>query len=242
MIIYPAIDLKEGKCVRLKQGDFNQTTVYSQDPQTVAQQFKEAGAQWLHVVDLDGAKNRKLSQVELVADIAKIFDGNLQVGGGVRTAEDIERLQAAGAKRVILGSICVSSPETVVEWLDKFGVDALVLALDFRIREGQPYLTTSGWQEESQVQLWDIIQKTPLAKHVLCTDISLDGMQQGPNFACYQAFVLRYPHIHLQASGGIRHVEDIKQLTRLGVKGGIIGKALYEGALNLKEALGTSTC
>lgn len=237
MIIYPAIDLKAGKCVRLKQGDFDQTTIYSQDPQAMAKQFKDAGATWLHVVDLDGAKNRTLSQVALVADIAQAFDGNLQVGGGVRTIEDIEKLQAAGVKRVILGSICISSPETVVTWLEKFGVDALVLALDFRTRDNQPYLTTSGWQEESQVQLWDILQKIPNAKHVLCTDISLDGMQQGPNFDCYQAFIRRYPQIHLQASGGIRHIEDVKQLAALGAHGSIIGKALYEGTLNLKEAL-----
>ncbi|MDF3055027.1 MAG: hisA [Gammaproteobacteria bacterium] len=237
MIIYPAIDLQAGQCVRLKQGDFDQTTVYSKDPQTIAKQFKAAGAQWLHVVDLDGAKNRTLSQVDLIADIAKAFDGNIQVGGGIRTTEDIERLRAVGVKRVIIGSICVTSPEAVATWIDKFGADALVLALDFRMRDGQPYLTTAGWQEESQVQLWDIIEKIPHAKHVLCTDISLDGMQQGPNFECYKTFIGHYPHIHLQASGGIRHIDDIKQLAMLGARGGIIGKALYEGTLNLKEAL-----
>lgn len=237
MIIYPAIDLKDGQCVRLKQGDFNQTTIYSQSPQVVAEQFKQEGAQWLHVVDLDGAKNRAISQLDLITDITKIFDGNVQVGGGVRTSDDIEKLLSAGVKRIILGSICVSSPDTVTLWLNKFRPENLVLALDFRIKDNEPVLATAGWQENSHTSLWEIMEKIPMAMHILCTDISLDGMQQGPNIKFYEDFLEHYPHIHLQASGGIRNTDDIKQLDALGAHGAIIGKALYEGNLTLKEAL-----
>jgi phosphoribosylformimino-5-aminoimidazole carboxamide ribotide isomerase len=237
MIIYPAIDLRKGKCVRLKQGDFNQTTVYNEDPQEMAKTFKQAGAKWLHVVDLDGAKNCAVTQIDLIARVAKAFDGNMQVGGGVRTTHDIEKLLSAGASRIIVGSICVASPKTVAAWIEQFGPEKLVLALDFRITDNEPHLTEAGWQKDSHKTLWDIIEKIPAAKHILCTDISLDGMEQGPNFDCYQRIVERHPEIHLQASGGIHNTDDIKQLRQIGATGSIIGKALYEGHLNLQEAL-----
>ena len=238
MIIYPAIDLMGGKIVRLKQGRFDDSTIYSDDPAQALRSFADAGANWAHVVDLDGARAGAPVQHERIAALARSAPVKLQVAGGFRSTEHLARMLDAGVARVVIGSLAVKQPEKVRAWIDEFGPDRITLSLDVRLTGGEPKVAVSGWTEDSGRSLWDIAALYPAARHFLVTDIGLDGMLQGPNVALYQQIADRLPGAEVQASGGVSSLED---LLRLPTAGAIIGKALWEGRISLEEALGLAS-
>lgn len=240
MIIYPAIDLQNGKCVRLYQGDFEKRTHYDIDPILMAKQFQQEGATWLHIIDLDAAKDPIYSQAILIKTINEKTNLHIQTGGGIRTEEQIETLLASGIKRVIIGSQAVKSPEFVKTWFKKFGGDQLVLAVDVKCDEqGDAYVATDGWQSISDSLLTNIIQqfRDVGLKHILCTDIQCDGTLQGPNIELYKRLLQQYPDLEIQASGGVSSLEDLKLLANANLPGAIVGRALYEKRFTLSEAI-----
>lgn len=239
-MIIPAIDLIQGKTVRLYQGSYDKTTEYQQTPLQLRDLYAEAGAGILHLVDLTGAKNAADRQLELLTSLMKNAPLPVQVGGGVRTAADVEQLLAAGASRVVVGSVAIREPETVQGWLRTYGGDKIVLALDVSINaQGDKTLPSHGWIEESTITLEQVLDGfiAAGAKHVLCTDISKDGTLQGPNVALYAELVQKYPQIQWQASGGVGSLADIKALKPTGVAGVILGRALLEGKFTAQEAI-----
>ncbi|MEM6513384.1 MAG: 1-(5-phosphoribosyl)-5-[(5-phosphoribosylamino)methylideneamino]imidazole-4-carboxamide isomerase [Pseudomonadota bacterium] len=238
MKIIPAIDLKDGCCVRLFKGDFDQTTEYSNNPLDVAQRFSALNVQHLHVVDLDGARTGEQSNEAIVADITAATPLSVQIGGGIRTADTVSRWLNAGVARCVVGSVAIQSPDTVKGWMDRFGAEHIVLALDVRIDEtGQPLLTTHGWTQTSDLTLWNCLDRYLDAglKHVLCTDVSRDGAMAGPNVALYNDVLDRYPELRLQASGGVRHIEDLIDLREHGIPAAITGKAMLDGKITAQE-------
>jgi phosphoribosylformimino-5-aminoimidazole carboxamide ribotide isomerase len=240
MIIYPAIDLRGGKCVRLWQGDYAQETVYSSDPFLVAKKFAAEGANWLHLVDLDAAKNPNQSQSSLIAQLIKTCELQVQIGGGIRTKEQVQKLLALGAARVVIGSMAVNNPKEVTKWLKLFGSEKLVLSLDIIYDENkQPMLTTDAWQNVTKQGLFELIAYYQPAslQHILCTNIMLDGTLNGPDYFLYEEILKRFPRLNFQASGGIRSLSDIKLLQEKGLSGAIIGRALYENKITLPEVL-----
>jgi phosphoribosylformimino-5-aminoimidazole carboxamide ribotide isomerase len=239
-VIIPAIDLIQGKTVRLYQGSYDKTTEYEQTPLQLRDLYAKAGAGILHLVDLTGAKNAADRQLELLTSLMKNAPLPVQVGGGVRTAADVEQLLAAGASRVVVGSVAIREPETVQNWLRSYGGDKIVLALDVSINaKGDKTLPSHGWIEESTITLEQVLDGfiAAGAKHVLCTDISKDGTLQGPNVALYAELVQKYPQIQWQASGGVGSLTDIKALKPTGVAGVILGRALLEGKFTAEEAI-----
>lgn len=239
-MIIPAIDLIQGKTVRLYQGSYDKTTEYEQTPLQLRDLYAEAGAGILHLVDLTGAKNAADRQLELLTSLMKNAPLPVQVGGGVRTAADVEQLLAAGASRVVVGSVAIREPETVQSWLRTYGGDKIVLALDVAINaKGDKTLPSHGWIEESTITLEQVLDGfiAAGAKHVLCTDISKDGTLQGPNVALYAELTQKYPQIQWQASGGVGSLADIKALKPTGVAGVILGRALLEGKFTAEEAI-----
>jgi phosphoribosylformimino-5-aminoimidazole carboxamide ribotide isomerase len=239
-VIIPAIDLIQGKTVRLYQGSYDKTTEYQQTPLQLRDLYAEAGAGILHLVDLTGAKNAADRQLELLTSLMKNAPLPVQVGGGVRTAADVEQLLAAGASRVVVGSVAIREPETVQGWLRTYGGEKIVLALDVSINaQGDKTLPSHGWIEESTITLEQVLDGfiAAGAKHVLCTDISKDGTLQGPNVALYAELVQKYPQIQWQASGGVGSLADIKALKPTGVAGVILGRALLEGKFTAQEAI-----
>ncbi len=237
MQIIPSIDIKNGQCVRLKQGDFQQVSVYNQAPEKIAKNFHDAGAEILHVVDLDGAKNGKLTQIEAIRAIRANFQGIIQLGGGIRTREDCEILQKIGINRMVIGSLAIKNPNLCQAWLKEYGAEKIVLALDFNIRDNYPLVAVSGWQSATDISVWQVCADFPNIKHVLATDIGKDGMQVGPNFGFYQELLAKFPKIAIQASGGVSNYQDLKQLQAMGLSGAIIGKALHEAKITLSEAI-----
>jgi phosphoribosylformimino-5-aminoimidazole carboxamide ribotide isomerase len=234
MIVYPAMDLMGGACVRLAQGRFEDSTTYSAEPAEALASFAEQGAEWAHVVDLDGARAKEPRQHDLLAELARGAPLKLQVAGGFRTAEQIQRMLDAGVGRVVIGSLAVQQPELVQDFFERFGGEKITLAIDVNIVDAQPMVATHGWTETSTQTLWDIAALYPDARHLLVTDISRDGMLTGPNFDLLAETVERLPHLRVQASGGISGIDDLPRLTTSGV---IIGKALWEGRIDLKEAV-----
>lgn len=240
MIIYPAIDLRGGRVVRLTEGRFDQEKSYSDAPLAVARGFAADGATWLHVVDLDGARDPAMRQNSLVARLARDSGLRVQTGGGIRAAAQVEVLFAAGAERVIVGSLAVTKPALVATWLERFGSERIVLALDGRADASGAYrLATAGWQETSKLTIADLIVRfLPHGlRHVLCTDIGRDGKLTGPNTALYTELRTRFPAIQLQASGGVSSLADLQQLKKTHLAGAIVGRALYENKFALSEAL-----
>jgi phosphoribosylformimino-5-aminoimidazole carboxamide ribotide isomerase len=234
MILYPAMDLMGGQCVRLAQGRFDDATVYSSDPVKALRGFAAAGASWAHVVDLDGAKAGAPRQHDLIARLAGKVPLELQVAGGFREAGQIARMLDAGVGRVVIGSLAVKDPDLVNRFLDEFGGDRITLALDVNIVDGVPMVSTSGWTKTSTQSLWDVAALYPDARHLLVTDISRDGMMTGPNVELLGEVVERIPHMDVQASGGVSSLDDLRVLPTAGV---IVGKALWEGRIRLEEAL-----
>lgn len=234
MIIYPAIDLMGGRVVRLRQGRFDEATIYSQQPEAALCTFAEAGAEWAHIVDLDGAQAGEPKQHELISRLACLTGLKLQVGGGFRTRDHLQLMLEAGVDRIVIGSLAVTDPGLVNRWIDEFGPDRLVLSLDFRMIEDRPVLALLGWTENSASSLWEVASLFPGARHLLLTDIGRDGMLNGPNFSLLDEAVERMPDRRIQASGGISSIADLE---RLRTDGAIIGKALWEGRFTLNEAL-----
>lgn len=239
-MIIPALDLIDGKVVRLHQGDYGQQRDYGNDPLPRLQDYQQQGGEVLHLVDLTGAKDPAARQIPLLRKLLAGVSVPVQVGGGIRSEDDVAALIEAGASRVVIGSTAVRQPDVVKQWFTRFGADALVLALDVRIAaDGSKNIAVSGWQEDSGVTLEQIVDKfLPYGlKHVLCTDISRDGTLSGSNVSLYQEVCARYPQVAFQSSGGIGSLEDIAALRGSGVKGVIVGRALLEGKFTVKEAI-----
>lgn len=239
-MIIPAIDLINGKVVRLYQGDYGQKTEYTASAQERFDLYVAAGATQLHLVDLDGAKDASQRQLTVIRELLKNTRAPVQIGGGVRSEQDVKDLLDAGANRVVVGSTAVKSPELVMGWMEKYGADKIVLALDVNIdADGRRKIAVAGWQQDSGVTIEDLIERFLPAglTHVLCTDISRDGTLQGSNVALYQSLAAQYPQVSFQASGGIGGIADIEALKGSGVGGVILGRSLLEGKFTAEEAI-----
>ena len=230
--LVPAIDLRGGKCVRLYQGRFDAETVYDDDPSRVLARYRELGARYVHVVDLDGARAGSQANRPAIEHLAHHYgDVRVQVGGGIRTREVAASLLELGVARVVVGSVAVLRPAEVQRWMGEFGPDRIVLAFDVRLDEGgTPRLTTHGWESQTDSSLWDVLADylPHGATHVLCTDVARDGALTGPNQELYTAAVRRFPGIQWQASGGVSTGADLRELATTGVAAVISGRALLE--------------
>ncbi|MEY0337278.1 1-(5-phosphoribosyl)-5-[(5-phosphoribosylamino)methylideneamino]imidazole-4-carboxamide isomerase [Providencia stuartii] len=239
-MIIPALDLIDGNVVRLHQGDYAKQTAYGNDPLPRLQQYEQEGAKLLHLVDLTGAKDPQKRQIFLLKKLLAGVCVPVQVGGGIRTEEDVKALLDAGATRVVIGSTAVKQPELVKTWFERYGGEAIVLALDVRInQQGVKEIAISGWQENSNLSLEQAIEMyQPYGlKHVLCTDISKDGTLAGSNVNLYREISQKYPDIAFQASGGIGSLADIAAIPSSGAAGVIVGRALLEGKFTVAEAI-----
>jgi phosphoribosylformimino-5-aminoimidazole carboxamide ribotide isomerase len=238
MELIPAIDLKEGRCVRLFKGDFDAETVYSNDPADVLERYRSLGALRVHVVDLDGARDGTQANRQIIMELAKQRRVRLQVGGGLRNFDRVKELLDAGVDRAVIGSVAVTSPELVGDWMSRVDPRRIVLAFDVRLDDsGAPMLTTHGWQRTSTIILWDAVEqflRFGLA-HVLCTDISRDGALTGPNVELYAEAVRKFPQVQWQASGGVANGQDLKALRESGVTAVISGKAMLENRISPEE-------
>jgi len=238
MNILPAIDLRNGQCVRLYQGDFAQQTNYPQDPVELAQEYESMGIDALHIVDLDGARSGQQQNQDIIRKIIESSTLNVQLGGGIRTDAQIESWFDCGLARVVIGSLAVTEPSRVRDWLATYGPERMVLALDVNVNPaGVPYLATHGWRQAQDMTLWHCLADYQSAgvKHVLCTDISRDGAMTGPNLDLYQDLVNRCPDILFQASGGIRNIDDLRALQKIGAQSAISGRALLDGNITAQE-------
>ncbi len=239
-MIFPAIDLMDGGCVRLLKGDFTQRTNYATNPISMAQSFADAGAEWLHIVDLDGAKNQIAEQSKLIIEIAKAANIKVQTGGGLRNIKQVKALLDGGIQRVVIGSLAVKNPALIKRWMAELGPEKIVLAIDVIMdSEGTPRPTTHGWTKVSKQSLWQVIDEFLGAdlQTILVTDIAKDGALQGSNIALYETIMRRYPKLDLISSGGVGSLDDVRALKAVGPAGIIIGKALYENKFTLREAL-----
>lgn len=239
-IVYPALDIREGRVVRLLQGDYAQQTTYGDDPLPRAQAFAASGASWMHLVDLDAARAGGYTLAPLLSSIAAQTGLQVQTGGGVRSRDDVARILDAGATRVVVGSVSVREPDTVIGWLREFGSERLTIALDARQAEdGRWLLPVHGWTETAEDTLDVLAQRYAEAgmRHLLCTDIARDGMLSGPNIDLYQHLARLLPGVAVQASGGVRDADDVAQAKAVGCGGAILGKALLEGRMTLEGAL-----
>jgi phosphoribosylformimino-5-aminoimidazole carboxamide ribotide isomerase len=233
MRLIPAIDIIDGQCVRLSQGSYATKKVYENNPVEVAKRFEDSGIKYLHLVDLDGAKKGQITNWKVLESVANETSLTIDFGGGIKTDEDIAIAFNAGAAQITCGSIAVKNPQQVLDWISKYGADKLILGADVKDR----MIATGGWIETSAIQLDDHI--ATYLKHgiksVICTDIATDGMLQGPNLNLYQELLTSFPQLKLIASGGVSSVEDLKNLKEAGLFGAIIGKAIYENKISLKE-------
>jgi phosphoribosylformimino-5-aminoimidazole carboxamide ribotide isomerase len=233
MRIIPAIDIIDGKCVRLTQGDYAQKKIYNENPLEVARSFEAAGLTHLHLVDLDGAKRGQVVNWQVIESITSQTSLHVDFGGGIKTTEEIERLIKLGVAQVNLGSIAVKQPEKITEWLKQFGPDRIILSADVK----NEMISINGWQQDSSINiisfLRDYIQRG--IAHVTCTDISTDGMLSGPNVELYKVLLLSFPQLHVIASGGVSKIDDLQELKSIGVDGVIVGKAIYEGKISLEQ-------
>jgi phosphoribosylformimino-5-aminoimidazole carboxamide ribotide isomerase len=233
MRIIPAIDIIEGKCVRLTQGDYAQKKIYNENPLDVARSFEQAGLTHLHLVDLDGARSGKVVNWDVIESIVSGTQLRVDFGGGIKTTGEIERLLNFGVRRVNLGSIAVKEPAKITEWLEQFGVRKIILSADVK----NEMISIDGWQYDSTINivtfLRDYIQRG--IEHVTCTDISTDGMLSGPNIELYKKVLLSFPQLNLIASGGVSTMDDLYELQSIGVDGVIVGKAIYEGKITLEQ-------
>jgi phosphoribosylformimino-5-aminoimidazole carboxamide ribotide isomerase len=232
MILYPAIDIRKGKCVRLTQGRYDDITVFSDDPVKIAEQFQKEGAKYIHAVDLDGARGDGTNR-ELIGQIARKSGIPVQTGGGIRTLDDMEALLSLGVERVILGTIAVKDPGLVAQAVQQYGRR---IAVGIDAKDG--YAAIEGWEKVSGIKAVDFAKdmESMGVKTIIYTDIATDGMLSGPNLKAMQEMVSRV-NLDIIASGGVSSIQDLFGLKNIGVHGAIIGKALYTGAVNLKEAL-----
>ena len=233
MRIIPAIDIIDGKCVRLSKGDYSTKKIYSENPLEVAKQFEAHGIKYLHLVDLDGAKSKHIVNHKILEEIASNTTLKVDFGGGLKTSNDLRIAFECGANQVTGGSIAVKNPETFNDWLQTFGSEKIILGADAKDQK----VAISGWMEDSALELIPFVQKYLEAgiSYVICTDISKDGMLQGPSFDLYQQIIAETKIVKLIASGGISTFEELPKLAEIGCEGVIIGKAIYENRINLKE-------
>lgn len=231
--LIPAIDIIDGKCVRLTQGDYSSQKVYNENPVEVAREFADYGIRRLHIVDLDGAKSQHVVNLQVVEQIRSATDLVIDFGGGVKSDADLQKAFDAGADMVTIGSLAVKQPETFLRWLDIFGASRIILGAD--VRNG--LISINGWQEEDGEQLIPFVLKyvEKGVVQVLCTDISKDGMLQGPAIELYRQVLSSFPDLHLIASGGVSSIDDIKALDEAGVPAVVFGKAIYEGKIKLSD-------
>ena len=234
MKVIPAIDIKNGKCVRLMRGDFSKSTIYEISPLNQAKIFENAGFNLLHIVDLDGAETGKQLNHEIIKEILKISDISIQVGGGIRSIEKIENILKMGVSRVIVGT-AIFNGDFLIDLEKNFESKQIVLALDFKIKKQIPTIFTHGWQDNSNISLHDFLSNHLFFKNILATDISLDGAMEGPNFEVYKEILELFPAINLIASGGIRSLEDLNKLKALNLKEAVVGKAIYEKNISLVD-------
>lgn len=231
--LIPAIDIIDGKCVRLTKGDYDTKKVYNEDPVSVAKEFEQYGIKRLHVVDLDGARSKHIVNDSVLRRITEATSLTVDFGGGIKTNEDIEKAFDAGASMVTIGSIAVTNPELSFEWMERYGAEHIVLGAD--VRNGK--ISINGWKEDSTEDLIPFLKKylDKGIRNVLCTEISKDGMLQGPAIELYKQVMKAYPTCHLIASGGVSCKEDIKELEAAGIPAVVFGKAIYEGRIKLEE-------
>ena len=233
--IIPAIDIIKGKCVRLSQGDYNKCVVYNTDPLETAKQLEDCGIKMLHLVDLDGAKMSRPKNLSVLEKIVGYTSLDIQFGGGIKGKESVDEALEAGATRVICGSTACTKPELFIEWMKFYGHDRLVFGAD--LKNGQPAIR--GWLEEGSITIEKLLDQFTSngLKHTIITDISKDGMLQGPAFGLYSELKSGYPELNIIASGGVSCVDDIRSLEAVGVKEVIVGKAIYEGKITLNDLL-----
>lgn len=233
MRIIPAIDIIEGKCVRLTQGDYGQKTIYNEDPLEVAKEFEDAGLKYLHLVDLDGAKAKHIVNWKVLEKLANQTSLNIDFGGGIKSDKDIQIAFECGAKQITGGSIAAQNRELFLSWLGQYGAQKIILGAD--AKDGK--IAVSGWQEDTNLQVIDFIGEYQQAgiEYVICTDIAKDGMLQGPSLDLYKKILEECQGIKLIASGGVSNMKDVEQLAELGMEGCIIGKAIYENKITIKE-------
>ena len=231
--IIPAIDIINGQCVRLTEGDFSQQKTYDSNPVEVAKRFEAQGITHLHLVDLDGARARKPVNLAILEAIAAATKLNIDFGGGIQSQESIEQAFSAGAKQITAGSIAVREPETVIKWLEKYGTDRIIVGADFRDNT----ISINAWADQSEVTLTDFVSDflEKGASTFICTDVSKDGKLQGPATATYANLVKDYPGAKIIASGGVTTMQDVAELEAAGLFGAIIGKAIYEGTITLPD-------
>jgi phosphoribosylformimino-5-aminoimidazole carboxamide ribotide isomerase len=238
MQLIPAIDLSEGRVVRLQQGDYNRETRYDDDPLELASRYQAAGAKILHLVDLDSARTGGEANLEVIGQICRDLSIPVQTGGGVRCLEDLQQRLELGAERVVVGSLCVKRPDVVCAWIDSLGSRAIVAGLDVaRGLEGTWLPRATGWTEAGELDLFALLERLVDAglKHLLCTDIERDGMFSGTSNALYQTLVQRYPSLAVQASGGVGESADLTAVATTGVDACIVGRALLEGRVAVEE-------
>lgn len=238
--VYPAIDVRDGRVVRLQQGDYARETRYDDAPFDLAHRYGQQGATWLHLVDLDAARAGGYTLAPLLRRLRRETRLRVQTGGGVRSRRDVEEILEAGAERVVVGSLAVREPDTVLDWLARFGRDRITVALDARQDgAGTWRLPTAGWTQDSGVELHALLARYVAngLSHLLCTDIDRDGMLAGPNLALYRAIAAVAPQVRVQASGGVRDAGDVAAAREAGCAGVVLGKALLEGRLTLADAL-----
>ncbi len=246
MRIIPAIDIIEGKCVRLTKGDYNTKKIYNENPLEVAKEFEDAGIEYLHVVDLDGAKASTIINYKVLEEIATKTNLKIDFGGGLKSDKDLEIAFNSGANQITGGSIAVKNPEVFENWISKFGAEKIILGADFYPDATGGKIATNGWQEESSLQLIPFINdyQSKGIQYVICTDISKDGMLQGPSFGTYEEILntskmsdraQSSKGLKLIASGGISTFDELPKLAELGCEGVIIGKAIYENKISLKQ-------
>lgn len=231
MQIIPAIDIIDGKCVRLTQGDYDQKKIYNENPVEVAKSFEDAGFARLHLVDLDGAKAGKVANWKVLENIASNTDLTIDFGGGVKKHEDVELVLNSGASFVTVGSIAVKNPDLFLHWLDQFGAEMFLLGADVKDEK----IAINGWLETTDIDIYAFLEKYVAAgiQQVFCTDVSKDGLLQGPSIDLYKKIVQRFPEIFFIASGGVSNMHDIEELNAIGCKGAIVGKAIYEGKIQI---------
>ena len=237
MRIIPAIDIIDGKCVRLTKGDYNTKKIYNENPLEVAKEFEDAGIEYLHVVDLDGAKASKIINHKVLESIASKTNLKIDFGGGLKSDKDLEIAFNSGANQITGGSIAVKNTAVFEGWIKKYGSDKIILGADFYPDTTGGKIATNGWQEESTLQLLPFINdyQAKGIQHVICTDISKDGMLQGPSFKIYEEILMASKGLQLIASGGISAFDELPKLAELGCEGVIIGKAIYENKISLKQ-------
>ncbi|WP_371823824.1 1-(5-phosphoribosyl)-5-[(5-phosphoribosylamino)methylideneamino]imidazole-4-carboxamide isomerase [Lentimicrobium sp. L6] len=232
MRIIPAIDIIDGKCVRLSKGDYQTKKIYNENPLEVAKQFQDAGIQYLHVVDLDGAKSNHIVNHAMLEKICRHTNLKVDFGGGLKSNDDLRIAFESGANQITAGSIAIKNPPLFFEWLQEYGSNKIILGADCNQRK----IVTNGWLEHSEIDVIDFIteKKAMGIQQVICTDVSKDGMLIGSSIDLYKE-ILKEVDISLIASGGVTSIKELKQLSEIGCEGAIIGKAIYEGNISLKE-------